>query len=149
MAGTETSTTLKGACHCGGVEFEVPAQSHVDTCHCNICRRLTSGPFIGMECHSGLKLLKSESLKWYDSSEWARRGFCGECGANLFYNLKGSEFYSISAGALNIPAGTELTKELFIDEKPDYYAIAGERIRMTGEEVFASFNASNEGENND
>jgi hypothetical protein len=150
MSVPQIHTILKGACHCGGIKFELPASDHIDACHCDICRRLTSGPFIGLDCHAGFNLTKSESLKWYESSGWARRGFCSICGANLFYNLKGSETYSVSAGALNIPHGTQLTKEIFIDEKPDYYAIAGERTRLTGEEVFAAYNAAiSESENND
>lgn len=133
-------TTITGKCLCGGVSFEAPLAEHLDACHCDICRRQVSSPFMGMACHDGITLTKSDTLVWYDSSDWARRGFCSACGSVLFYNLKGSEFYSVSVGALENPPDTLVLKEeYFIDEKPAFYDFAGDRVRKTGEEVFAAF----------
>ncbi len=36
-------------------------------------------------------------------------------------------------------------EEIFIDEKPAHYAFAGDRPRLTGEEVIARFRAQQEG----
>jgi hypothetical protein len=47
---------------------------------------------------------------------------------------------------LELPEGLKLGKEIFIDEKPDYYALAGDHKRLTGAEAFAEFTA---GEQND
>ena len=30
----------------------------------------------------------ASNIARYDSSEWAQRGFCRNCGSNLFYQLK-------------------------------------------------------------
>lgn len=135
-----TVTQTKGQCHCGAVQFEgVGPIKGVDACHCATCRRLNGGPYMGVGFHDGITLTQSESLKWYDSSDWARRGFCGECGTSLFYNLKGSVFTSVSSSCLDMPAGFSIGREYFIDEKPDFYDLAGERPRLTGAEAFASF----------
>lgn len=42
-------------------------------------------------------------------------------------------------GTLDNPDGVVLKQEIFIDEKPDGYAFAGETAKMTGAEVFAMF----------
>jgi len=104
-----------------------------------MCRRITSGPFIGLGCHNRITITSDKNLKWYDSSDWARRAFCENCGTALFYNLKGTEFYSVSSGAIDTPHTLGLAKEYFIDEKPEFYAFEGNRPRLTGEEVFAAF----------
>jgi len=138
-------TDTQGQCHCGEVTFEGKGPiKGVDACHCSTCRQLNAGPYMGVGFHEGITLHKQDSLKWYDSSEWARRGFCDACGTALFYNLKGSDFYSVSSGCLDMPETMSLNKEYFIDEKPGFYNFGGERPQLTAAEVFASFQKSND-----
>lgn len=133
------SETTTGQCLCGAVTFEGHGPvTKLDACHCDMCRQLNAGPFMGVGFHDGLTVTNGKALKWYDSSDWARRGFCAECGSALFYNLKGSDFYSVSSGCIDIPDGMTLGHEFFIDQKPDFYALAGDRPRLTAAEVFAS-----------
>ncbi len=135
---------FSGHCQCGGVTFKVPTAGFVESCHCAMCRRMTGGgPFFGISCHKGVTITADKTLKWYHSSDWARRGFCGSCGTALFYNLKGSEFYSVSSGSLTLPDDLPLAKEYFIDSKPGYYSLAGERPRFTGEEVMSGVAQAN------
>lgn len=94
---------------------------------------------MGVGFHDGITLTQSSALKWYDSSAWARRGFCGDCGTSLFYNLKGSSFYSVSSGCLTLPDGMTIGREYFIDEKPDFYDLTGQHPRLTAAEAFALF----------
>lgn len=137
---TEPTNNTKGQCHCGAVQFEGKGGiKGVDACHCATCRQLNGGPYMGVGFHDGITLTQSVSLKWYDSSEWARRGFCGECGTSLFYNLKGTDFYSASSGCVDMPSGMSIGHEYFIDEKPDFYDFSGEHPRLTGAEAFALF----------
>jgi len=140
-------TRLKGQCLCGDVQFETPLPGHIDACHCTTCRNWNGGPFIGADFRDGIKITKDKGLTWYESSDWAKRGFCKTCGASLFYCLKNDPyFWSVAGGALNLPNGLALGKEIFIDEKPDYYNLAGEHKRLTGAEAFAEFTS---GDNDD
>lgn len=128
------SKKIKGQCLCAGVQFETPRPNHIDACHCGMCRRWNGGPFIGADFREDIKLTKSDTLTWYDSSEWAQRGFCSTCGSSLFYRLKNNDtFWSVAGGALDLPEGLSLGKEIFIDEKPDYYSLNGEHPRLTGD----------------
>lgn len=134
--------SVKGHCLCGDVAFEVADVHEIDVCHCNMCRRWNGGPFIGADVRGGVTLTKSDGLAWYESSEWARRGFCKTCGTSLFYRLKDdAAFWSIAGGTLDLPAGLKVGKEIFVDEKPDYYAFAGDQPRLTGPEFLKSIGA--------
>lgn len=135
------STNTSGGCLCGKVRFTVESPvADVSACHCADCRRWTSGPMHAVHVGPGIKLEGAEHLSWYDSSDWAQRGFCKHCGASLFYVLKGAQpDYVISAGAFDDVSALNLSSQIFIDQKPDYYAFAGDIPAMTGEEVFAMF----------
>lgn len=133
---------VTGKCLCGGVAFNIPLNTHLDVCHCSMCQRW-GGPFIEMDTRKDeIAFEQDGSLTWYDSSDWAERGFCGTCGSNLFYRLKQGDMLAVLAGTLDLPTGLPVRKEIFIDEKPDYYDLAGDRPRQTGAEVFAQFQES-------
>lgn len=74
----------------------------------------------------------------YRSSEWAERGFCATCGTHLFYLLLPSREYILPAGLFQDQEFT-LTNEIFIDEKPGYYALKNETEKMTGQQVREQF----------
>jgi hypothetical protein len=71
-----------------------------------------------------LEVTKSDSLKWYRSSDFTQRGFCVECGSSLFYKRDGADFTSIGAGSVDGASGLTLAKHIFMDDKGDYYDIA-------------------------
>lgn len=133
-----------GKCLCGDVQFATPEINAIDVCHCKTCQRWGGSAFVGADFfEGGVEIIKDDGLTWFASSEWAKRGFCRNCGSNLFYRLNENEgFWAISAGALDIPEGLKIGKEIFIDAKPDYYAFAGDHPRLTGEEFMASLQES-------
>lgn len=133
---------LNGKCLCGDVQFETGMPHQIDVCHCSMCQRWAAGPFVGADFRGGVTITRDDGLAWYDSSDWAKRGFCKNCGSSLFYRLKEDpDFWAIAAGALSLPAGMSLGKEIFVEEKPDYYAMAGDHPRLTGAEFMASLQA--------
>ena len=62
-------------------------------------------------------------LRWFQSSAEARRGFCGNCGASLFWELQGEGRISIAAGALEGETGLHIAQHWHREDKGDYYAI--------------------------
>lgn len=132
--------TISGQCLCGSVAFSIDTPSEVEACHCGSCRRWGCGPFVGVEAES-VAFESDDTLSWFQSSDWASRGFCSKCGSTLFYKLADAfgGGWTVTAGAFDdLPTGLPFAKEIFIEEKPDYYNFAGDRPRMTGEEVFAA-----------
>jgi len=55
-----------------------------------------------------LKITEGRGLKWYRSSDTARRGFCGECGSTLFWKGDGKDYTAIAAGSLDGATGLNL-----------------------------------------
>ncbi|MGB0960671.1 MAG: GFA family protein [Halocynthiibacter sp.] len=116
---------IKGRCDCGAVEFEAEnLRDTVTICHCSQCRRTsghlwaaTRAPF------EQLTFIKEDGLKWYTSSDWAKRGFCGECGSSLFYRLNGEEGIGIAAGCLDDTSALKVTQHIFVADKGNYYDI--------------------------
>ena len=84
----------------------------------------------------GVTFASTDALARYASSDWAERGFCKTCGTNLFYFLKPTQSYFMSVGTFDDPAPFRLTREIFIDRKPDGYAFAGDHPRWTEAETF-------------
>jgi hypothetical protein len=110
-----------------------------------MCRRWSGGaPFFGVTV-SHVTFYGSEQLARYTSSEWAERGFCMTCGTSLFYFLKPSQTYTLGVGTFDEPSQFELNREIFIDHKPEGYALAGDHLRLTEAEVFAAYEASTKG----
>ena len=129
---------LTGQCLCGAVGIEIEqSEKHIDVCHCTMCRRWGGGPFFAMPGGNGFKLSGEEHISRYTSSEWAERGFCSHCGTHLFFHYKPEDSYSFLAGLFQEQSSFALTEEIFIDEKPAYYDLSGERSRLTGAELIA------------
>ncbi|WP_084711757.1 GFA family protein [Photobacterium swingsii] len=99
-----------------------------------MCRRWTGGPFFAVHCGPNVTFL-GDTPAIYPSSEWAERGFCAKCGTHLFYHLLPKNEYILSAGLFQ-DQDFDLESEIFIDEKPDYYAFSNETEKLTGQQVF-------------
>jgi hypothetical protein len=131
---------IEGRCLCGAVTVRAtPVRRHVDACHCTMCRRWSGIAYVGVHCGSEVEFEGEEHIVRYRSSEWAERGFCGKCGSNLFFHYLPKGTYGVLAGLFPDEALEPLAEEIFIDQKPDYYAFAGTRERLTGAEVMAKF----------
>ena len=134
--------TLSGRCLCGNVRFTaVPTKMEMDVCHCGQCRRWSAGPFMGVPCGTSVKVENEAALRSFQSSEWAERMFCGECGTSLFWRMRENGDTSVSMNAFEDLSGFTFTEEIFIDEKPANYAFANATHKKTGAEVFAAFSA--------
>ena len=117
---------LKGSCECGAVAFEVTgARDAITFCHCSQCRRTsghlwaaTNAPF------ADVNFTNDSGLRWYASSDFAKRGFCKECGSSLFYRMNGEVGIGIAAGCFDAPNHFKPGKHIFVKDKGDYYEIA-------------------------
>ena len=116
-----------GSCLCGAVKYEVHGPLRdVIACHCTQCRKQTGNYLSSTAAADGdLRIVESRGLKWYRSSDKAKRGFCGECGSVLFWKGDGRDYTSIAAGSVDGATGVKLAGHIFCDDAGDYYEIAG------------------------
>lgn len=126
-ASGQNAVRARGGCLCGGVRYEIRGPLRdVIACHCSQCRK-TSGHFVAASQaqDSDIVLVESSTLKWYRSSPEAQRGFCAQCGGNLFWRPEGRKppVTSIMAGTIDAPTGLKVTRHIFVDDKSDYYKI--------------------------
>ena len=133
---------LTGKCLCGGVEITVTgALPQVDVCHCSMCRQWAGGPFGGIK-GSSFTVTGEDHITAYRSSEWAERAFCRVCGSNLWYHFIPADHFSFVAGLFDLPEGTQISEQIFVDEKPSWYDFAQKTPMKTGAEVIAQAKAA-------
>lgn len=133
-------SAAQGSCLCGAVHLSAKAVSHqVGACHCSMCRKWTGGPLLAVDCGSDVVFDGQDNIATFDSSAWAERGFCKKCGSHLFYRLKAQNQYIVPVGLFDNLASFVFDHQIFIEEKPAFYAFANETKNMTGAEVFAQF----------
>ncbi len=116
-----------GKCLCGAVQFEAKdIDIHIHACHCSMCRKWNGGPAMAASVGS-VTFAGEENITRYASSDWAERGFCKQCGSNLFYLLKPNRYIMWSGAFDEQPF--ELEGEIFCSEKPGWYDFAGDHPR--------------------
>jgi hypothetical protein len=118
-------TVRTGGCLCGAVRYEATgALREVVVCHCRMCRKAHGhvGAYTA-SARDALRLVEARGLKWYRSSAQARRGFCSECGATLFWEGDGRDTMSIAAGTLDEPTGLTTVLQIHVASAGDYYPV--------------------------
>lgn len=132
---------IKGSCVCGAVQLVASIEGqNIDACHCTTCRKWGGGPLLAVESNA-VDFTNSDQIAIYNSSEWAERGFCRNCGTHLFYRLKQVTHYALPVGLFDDMDKWTLKQQIFIDHKPAFYSFAQKTEDLTGDEVFAKFSA--------
>lgn len=111
-----------GSCLCGQIQFTVEGSLRpVVTCHCQQCRKSSGHHVAATSCARSDIKIRGE-VTWYQSSQSARRGFCGTCGSQLFWDGPGPDL-SIFAGVLDGETGLKTAGHIFCADKGDYYEL--------------------------
>lgn len=128
------------SCLCGGVKITAASVNPKFTvCHCVTCRTWGGGPFFAVQCGTDISIAGLEHIKEYESSDWATRGFCSECGTHLFYRLNKTGHYNMPVGLFTDMADLKMIMQYFSDQRPDYYCFSNETKQLTAAEIRAYF----------
>jgi hypothetical protein len=108
------------------VKFRVEGElKGPDACHCSMCRRQSGHYWASTNApQSALTIEGEDHLRWYQSSEKVRRGFCATCGSFLFWDPLEYDVIAVAMGAFDKPTGTKLHVHIGVADKGDYYEIA-------------------------
>lgn len=110
-----------GGCHCGAVRYQTTAALRpVIICHCRDCMKIIGNSIAATSAPEAEVEITQTSLKWYRSSEIAERGFCGQCGASLFYRPSGTGRLAITAGTLDDPSDLECVGQIYAGAHPGF-----------------------------
>ena len=113
------------SCLCGGITINVKGKlRNVSNCHCSQCMK-THGNFAAYtSCpEENITFINKKSLKWFKSSNIAKRGFCSTCGASVFYKQIKNDKISIAAGMFEYPTKLKTVFNIFTKGKLDYYTL--------------------------
>ncbi len=133
------STPLAGRCLCGACTFTAEPKPQAGVCHCSMCRKWSGGIFMATDCGDTLRFSEGAPVRTYRSSDWGQRLFCERCGSTLAWQTADGTHSSVSIQAFEDPGAFTIATEIFIDDKPASYALAGETTKMTGAEVMALY----------
>ena len=133
-------TKRTGRCMCGSVTYEATfSEARFGTCYCKMCQRWSAGAFMGVHTESFTLTSAPETLTDYKSSDWASRGFCATCGSNIYYHAPQFGGPSVALGTLDDTSGLEVDVQLFIDKKPEGFALANETKLLTEADIDAMY----------
>ncbi|HRV61402.1 GFA family protein [Albidovulum sp.] len=119
-------TYVKGSCLCRSVQYEAAVSNEqVLACHCEKCARTSGHHAVMVACSSeGPDISdRNHRLRWYRSSFQVDRGFCSECGGNVFWRDLASGTTYVTLGTVDGPTGLSVTRHIFVGSKSDYYDI--------------------------
>lgn len=134
------SKLATGKCLCGSVKLTFIYENDTfSACHCSMCRKWGGGPNLTVDTGSDLKFTGENNISVFNSSEWAERGFCKQCGTHLFYRMKESGFTNISLGLLENADHLTFKSQIYIDKKPGHYSFAEKTETMTEAEILAKY----------
>jgi hypothetical protein len=91
-----TVDTQSGGCQCGAVRFRVTELGRGSVCYCRMCQKATAG-LGGFYVTAKAFEWTRGAPKYFESSNIARRGFCGDCGTPLTFESGGAIDLSIVA----------------------------------------------------
>ena len=118
-------SSIIASCLCEGVKIKIKGKlRHVINCHCFQCMKTHGNYAAYTACpEDNIIFIKKRTLKWYKSSNIAKRGFCFTCGASIFYKLLKSNNISIAAGLFQNPTKLKTHSNIFTKDKLDYYKL--------------------------
>ena len=120
-------TTIKGACLCGQVQYEVSGPFEAfHLCHCSQCRRSTGS------AHASNIFTSPDRIKWISGENLIKRYtpdepgviskcFCTNCGSLVPYVSLKSGKLIIPAGSLSESPGITPDDNIFWRDRADWY----------------------------
>ena len=129
---------VSGSCLCGAVRFEIDQPSKWTAhCHCSVCRSAHTAALVtwtGVEEAHFRLTVGAGALRWYESSEDARRGFCPTCGSTLFFRSSRWEGeVHIALGALHGDVEPPPAAHVFFDTHVRWVQLGDDLPRLGGE----------------
>jgi len=111
------------------VRFSGHGLRDVVHCHCSQCRRAhgTVAAYSATPLED-FAIEVGESLRWFDASPRARRGFCANCGSTLFWAPRDADTIGVSAGAIDSGPAVRSCARIYTADSTRYAAM-GNRLR--------------------
>jgi len=123
---TTRYTPITGGCFCGAVCYEAQVNLHeAYYCHCRACHKLSGTPAQGdiLDKPGTLNFTKGEP-KYFQTSPFAKSGFCQHCGSRLAYiAFEKEDWTSVVVGSLDHPEDVVPREHLCVESQLPWYKL--------------------------
>jgi hypothetical protein len=139
MMSLDNKPVYSGGCQCGAVRFRVEgALGDASVCHCRMCQKASGNFYMALVSVRGARLEWTRGApKHFQSSNFARRGFCAECGTPLTYEAP--DGVALTIGAFDNPEDIAPVIQWGVEAKLPYVdSVPG----LPGEETMADPDAA-------
>ncbi len=114
--------TLSGGCQCGAVRYHMlqrPTDPNI--CNCRMCQKHFGSFYAAFVKLPKAKLhLTRGKISFFQSSEYARRGFCKDCGTPLTFDPVESKNVFIATATMDDYSGFAPLIQYGIESRPDF-----------------------------
>lgn len=129
---------LAGRCLCGAVTVTVRGDHdpRVGACHCRMCQRWSGGLFLCFSAPAASVTVEGPAAE-FQSSPFARRGFCPRCGSHLWFrdqNEAGEPKdagYELMPGLFDEAHDWPMRSEIYTDRAMASVRLQGDHPRKT------------------
>jgi hypothetical protein len=126
-----------GGCLRGSIRYE----ADLDTgsayyCHCPTCQKLSGTPAeTSVPVKPGSLHFTKGMPSYFQSSPFAERGFCPDCGSRLTYRMLSGDWTTVAIGCLDHPDTIKPTKHYCIESQLSWYRTDDQLPRLRTEEI--------------
>jgi hypothetical protein len=128
---------VTGGCLCQAVRYEADANlREAFYCHCKTCQKTSGAPAtVGVMVKPGTLEFTKEEPKFFQSSPFARRSFCQNCGSRLFWTSPDKADWVIAfAGSLDHPEHVVPTEHLSVESQLPWHEVTDNLPRKRTED---------------
>ncbi|EEQ34169.1 DUF636 domain-containing protein [Microsporum canis CBS 113480] len=139
---SSSSVVLQGGCCCKKIRYtSTTLPKSMSNCFCITCRKISGAPYATFSRfpRSSITWL-NELPKYFRSSNFAKRGYCGDCGSTLTYEMdERPDSISLCPGSFDDwDVKGELMKptdHIFLGEKAVWFDVPNDGLsRFTGDD---------------
>jgi hypothetical protein len=134
---SEKYAPVTGGCFCGAVRYEAEASLHdAYYCHCRIYQKTTGAPAgIGVLLKPGSLTWLHEAPKFFQTSPFAKAGFCQHCGSRLINVSPGrDDWTNVSIGSLDHPEHVVPSEHTCVESQLPWYKLDDDLPRSRTED---------------
>jgi hypothetical protein len=139
MMSLDNRPQYSGGCQCGAVRFHVEGTlGDASVCHCRMCQKAAGNFYLPLVSVRQAKLTWTRGQpKKFQSSNFAYRGFCGNCGTPLTYEAP--DGVALAIAAFDHPEEIAPTVQWGVEAKLPYVDSISQ---LPGEETMADAEAA-------
>ncbi len=130
----EKTMPVTGGCLCGAIRYEsTEPPNWVKYCHCRICQQAYGGLYaVGLEFPGEAFRYTKGEVTYYQSSSWAKRGFCANCGSPVDHLYVNDPDPIVCIGTLDHPEDWPPGSHVGIESKVPWYVISDDLPQRLG-----------------